>query len=147
MEARAVGQPDVRAGATVIEASTRRGYKPLCELPNLIRAAQLDGRPLQAEAPVDPHLSAVDQHVADGLVIQQRGERADSDEVVGDAFDKMTEGRTAEHPGVRLGLDGRDHPRGRRRLAGLGTPAPDSAGQIGQGRGAHRAATPPRGSV
>ncbi|GLH98329.1 hypothetical protein Pa4123_36040 [Phytohabitans aurantiacus] len=85
VQAGAVGQPRVDVRACVVEPPAAARREPLRQPAHLVGATDHRGHPFQPGAPVDPYVTAVDQHVGDLRIGEERREWARSDEITVDS--------------------------------------------------------------
>ena len=96
-------------GRRVVQPPPGAGREPLGEPAHLGRVAEPPGGPTQARAAVDPDLDAVDQHVGDGRVGEQRGEPAGTDHLADEPVGDLPQRALPEQGRARLGAHRRQH--------------------------------------
>jgi hypothetical protein len=102
---RAVGQARVAERLGLVDAPPERGEDALDRVAQLGLGGEGDVGRLQAPRPLDPHgPRAVDHHLLDRRVAQERLERPEPEGALGDQRDEMRAGRLVEQAG--LAVDG-----------------------------------------
>nr|BFE77184.1 hypothetical protein GCM10020092_104850 [Actinoplanes digitatis] len=104
-----VGEPRVGIGLAVVKPPTARSREALGQPPDVVGAAEGDGRAPQAVPAVDPDLHAIHKHISDLRIFEQRRQRTGTDELVMDPVGQAQHGRVPEHRRARLAPHSGDH--------------------------------------